>query len=88
MSRRTLTIAKEDQIINLTQQAIATTMTNVDCSTVNIGKIDADQLLKESFQLKVPHSTYKHKIKVFRAWVDEANGLTKKWKTHHERQCR
>ena len=53
-----------------------TAMTNDDCSTVNIRKLDANQFLKESFQPKVPNTTYKQKIKLFCAWVDKENGLT------------
>ena len=52
-------------------------MKNVDCLAVNIGKLDANQFLKDSFQPKVPNNTCKHKIKLFCAWVDKAKGSTK-----------
>ena len=61
-------------------------MTNVDCSAVNIGKLDADQLLKEKFQPKAPNSTYKHKSKLFCTWVDKENGLTKPNGKHTTRE--
>ena len=49
---------------------------SVESSLTNFGQLDTNQLLKESFQPKLPNITCTCKIKQFHKWVDNAHDMS------------
>ena len=47
----------------------------VGAPIVDIGSLNANELLRDSFHPKLPNKTYVHKIKQFKKWVEDATGL-------------
>lgn len=57
------------------QQTLSDAGSNVDYSSMDISKLDVNQLLKDSFQPQKPNVTYTCKWKQHLKWVNEANGI-------------
>ena len=47
----------------------------VGAPIVDIGKLNANELLRDAFQPKPPNKTYAHQIDQFKTWVDDAPGM-------------